>query len=182
LNPFVLARLELESPRPAGEALGALEQLLRDGLEAAGRRYRLFGGRRGHWFTMSLGMPLLGGGAPVLRARLPEAPDAGPSRFAITVAARAELIVFASFWVLLTVLGGGYQLLLQLVAVAAGRGTPRDVIEVLPGIGIMAGLLALGFWLFRRRAATDTTLMLAAFRRAVGVPEPGEAAVPPPLH
>jgi len=47
---------------------------------------------------------------------------------------------------------------------------------VLPGIGIMAGLLALGFWLFRRRGATDTRLLLASFQDALGSVEPDAPA------
>lgn len=178
MNPFVVARLELTSPRSAEQALGALEQLLRDGLEAADRRYRLFGRRRGRHFSMSLGLPFFGGGAPVLRARADEAVSG--ARFDVTVGARVELVVFTSFWLLLTVLGGGYQIFLQLSALAAGRATPNDVLEVLPGIGIMAGLLGLGFWLYRRRAVTDATLLLDAFRRAVGALDPGDMATP--LH
>jgi hypothetical protein len=179
LNPFVLARLELTSPRPAEEALTALERLVREGFGAGGRTYRVFGFRRGRYVTMSLGVPILGGGAPVLRARLPE--SAGPTRFDVTVGARAELIVAATLWALLTAVGGGYQLFIQLAAVAAGRAKARAVIEVLPGIAIMAGFLILGFWLFRRRGAVDTRLLLAGFRQAVGVPERDEPAAAP-LH
>jgi hypothetical protein len=158
MNPFVLARLELTSPRPAEEALGALERLVRDGFDAGGRSYRLFGFRRGRYVTMSLGLPILGGAAPVLRAWLHEV--AGPARFVVTVGARVELI---------TAIGGGYQLVLQIGAVAAGRAGAGAVLEVLPGIGIMAGLLALAFWLFRRRGAVDARLLLAGFRQALGV-------------
>ena len=178
MNPFVLARLELVSPRPAEEAMDALEQLVHDGFDEGGRTYRLFGFRRGRYFTMSLGMPILGGGAPVLRAWLPEA--TGPTRFDVTVGARLELVVAATLWALLTAVGGGYQLFLQLAAVAAGRAGANAVIEVLPGIGIMAGLLLLGYWLFRRRGATDTRLLLASFRHALGVVEADESVAP--LH
>ena len=170
MNPFVLARLELTSPRPAEEALGALERLVHDGFDAGGRSYRLFGFRRGRYVTMSLGLPILGGGAPVLRAWLPEIP--GPTRFDVTVGARLELIVAASLWALLTAVGGGYQLVLQIGEVAAGREGAGAVFEVLPGIGIMAGLLLLAFWLFRRRGVVDTRLLLAGFRQALGVTEP----------
>ena len=181
MNPFLLARLELVSPWPAEEALGAIDRLVAEGVEADGVRYRLFGGRRGRSFSMSLGMPLLGGGAPVLRGRL--ADGSGPTRFDVTVGARIELIVFGSFWTLLTVLGGGYQLFLQLAAVAARRAGAGAVLEVLPGIGIMAGLLVIGFWLFRRRGASDTRLLLVAFRRALGVPGADGPADPSrPLH
>ena len=170
MNPFVLARLELVSPRPAEEALRALEQLVREGFDDGSRSYRLFGFRRGRTVTMSLGMPVLGGGAPVLRARLPE--GAGPTRFDVTVGARLTLAVAGTLWALLTAVGGGYQLVLQLAAVAAGRADAGAVVEVLPGIGIMAGLLALGYWLFRRRGAVDTKLLLYGFRQALGVVEP----------
>lgn len=170
MNPFVLARLEMVSPRPAEEAMRALEQLVHEGFDADGRTYRLFGFRRGRYFTMSLGVPILGGGAPVLRAWLPE--GVGPTRFVVTVGARVELIVAATLWALLTAFGGSYQLLLQLAEVTAGRANAGAVLEVLPGIGIMAGLLALGFWLFRRRGATDTRLLLASFQDALASIEP----------
>ena len=173
MNPFVLARVEMTSPRPAEQVLGSLEKLVRDGFEASGRRFRLFGGRRGRYFSMSLGLPLVGGAAPVLRAWLQE--SAGPTRFDVSVGARLELVVFASFWLLLTVLGGGYQILLQLRAVAAHQATVGAVLEVLPGIAILAGLLALGFWLFRRRALHDMRLLLIAFRQAL---EADPAAAP----
>ena len=180
MNPFVLARLEVLSPRPIAEALGALERLVVEGVEVDGLRYRLFGGRRGDSFSMSLGMPILGGGAPVLRVR---SLTDGPTRLLVTVGARFELIVFGTFWALLTVVGGGYQLLLQLAAVAAGRAGVSAVVEVLPGIGIMSGLLLLGWWLFRRRGERDTRFLLACVHQALGIAAPDRAAAAgPPLH
>jgi hypothetical protein len=178
LNPFLLARLELVSPRPADEAWRALEQLVHDGLDDGGRHYRLFGGRHGRAFSMSLGLPFLGGSAPVLRAYQPG--DSVQARFDVTVGARVELIVFTAFWLLLTVLGGSYQLILQSSAVVAGRAPASAVLEVLPGIGIMAGLLALGLWLFRRRAARDAEFLVHGFRRAIGAATP-DADGPPPF-
>lgn len=62
---------------------------------------------------------------------------------------------------------GGYQLFLQLRAVARDGAPLSAVTDVLPGIGIMAGVLVLGFWLFRRRARFDTALLLEAFERAI---------------
>jgi hypothetical protein len=181
LNPFVLARLELVSPRPVAEALGALERLVVEGVDVDGRHYRLFGGRRGDYFSMSLGMPVLGGGAPVLRVR--SLADAGPPRLLVTVGARIELIVFGTFWALITAVGGGYQLLLQLAAVAAGRAGASAVLEVLPGIGIMVGILLLGWWMFRRRGESHTRFLLACFHRALGIAPPDRAAAAaPPLH
>lgn len=165
MNPFELAHVEIASPLPAERALDALEALVRDGIEAYGRRYRLFGERRGRFVTMSLGMPLLGGGSPVLRAWLHD--GSGPTRFGVSVGARIEFIVFASFWLLVTVVGGATQLFLQLRALAAGRGTIGDVVEVLPGIGIMAGILLLGTWLFRRRAGGQAEMLVHAFRDAI---------------
>jgi len=179
LNPFVLARLELVSPRPVAEALGALERLVVEGVDVDGRHYRLFGGRRGDYFSMSLGMPVLGGGAPVLRVR--SLADAGPPRLLVTVGARIELIVFGTFWALITAVGGGYQLLLQLAAVAAGRAGASAVLEVLPGIGIMVGILLLGWWMFRRRGESHTRFLLACFHRAPGIAPPDRAAAAAPL-
>jgi hypothetical protein len=68
LNPFVLARLEVLSPRPVAEALGALERLVVEGVEVRRSALPLFGGRRGDSFSMSLGMPILRRRRPVLRA------------------------------------------------------------------------------------------------------------------
>ena len=180
MNPFLLARLEVVSPRPADEAWRALEQLVHDGLDDGGRHYRLFGGRHGRAFSMSLGLPLLGGSAPVLRAFQPG--DSGQARFDVTVGARTEVIVLTTFWMLLTVLGGCYQLILQSSAVVAGRAPASAVLEVLPGIGIMTGLLALGLWLFRRRAARDAVFLVHGFRMAIGagVPAPSGAGRPTP--
>jgi hypothetical protein len=165
LNPFVLSRLELDSPRTLDQVWAALEGLLREGFEVEGRHYRLFGAHRGRYFTMSLGMPILGGSAPVLRAWLREESGA---HFDVSVGARIEFIVFGGFWLALTILGGGYQLFLQLAAMAAGRATTADVLAVLPGIAVMAGILALGFWFFRRRARHDGQLLLDLFRDTIG--------------
>ena len=174
MNPFVLSRLELDSPRPLEQVWASLEELLRDGFEVEGRRYRLFGAHRGRYFTMSLGMPLLGGAAPVLRAWLQN--ESAP-RFDVSVGARVEFIAFGGFWLVLTILGGGYQLFLQIADVAAGRATPGDVLGVLPGIGVMVGILAIGFWFFRRRANRDAQVLLEQFRDAIGAAR--SAAEPP---
>ena len=174
MNPFVLARLELSSPRPIEQAMAALDELVREGFEAHGHRYRLFGSRRGRYLSMSLGMPLLGGAAPVLRAWLRD--DLGGARFEVNVGARLELLLFGAFWLALTVLGGGYQLLLQLQALAAGRASAGEVLAVLPGIGIMVGIVALVLFHFRRRGARDSGLLLGAFRTAIGAAPGGGAA------
>jgi hypothetical protein len=181
VNPFVFVRCELASPRDPDAALGGLERLVREGFDAEGRRYRLFGARRGRFVTMSLGMPVFGGGAPILRASL--LPGARPTTFEVTIGARLEVVLLGSFWALITVLGGGWQVLLQLREVLAGRAGWSAVTDVFPGIAVMAGILALGFWLLRRRSALDSALLLAAFRDAVGAP--GEDGVPlatTPLH
>ncbi len=166
MNPFVLARLELDSPRPAERVSAELDRLLREGFDAGGRRYRLFGARRGGYLTMSLGLPLIGGAAPVLRARLRDFP--GPVRFDVHVTARLEVIVFGAFWVALTVLGGGYQLALQISEWSAGRARASDIWDVLPRIGVMAALIGIPLWYFRRRAMQDAGLLLDAFRDAIG--------------
>lgn len=166
MNPFLVSRLELDSPRPLEQVWADLERLVREGFEAGGYRYRLFGSRRGRYFSMSLGLPVLGGAAPVLRAWLRG--DSGTPRFDVSIGARLEFILLGGFWLLVTVLGGGYQVWLQLRAVAAGRASTSDLMAVLPGIAIMVGILVLGFWLFRRRAARDARLLLGAFRDAIG--------------
>jgi hypothetical protein len=180
VNPFVFVRCELSSPREPEVALGGLERVVREGFDAEGRRYRLFGGRRGRAVTMSLGMPVFGGGAPILRAWL--LPEARPTTFEITIGARLEVMALAALWALLTALGGGWQLVLQLREVLAGRAGWSAVTDVLPGIGVMAGILALGWWLLRRRSRLDSVLLLAAFRDAVGAPpESGPALAAAPL-
>jgi hypothetical protein len=173
LNPFVFARLAVDSPRPADQVSVALDQLLREGFEAGGRRYRLFGMRRGGYLTMSLGLPLIGGAAPVLRARLRE--DHVPAHFDVHVMARIEIILFGVFWLALTILGGGYQLMLQVSEYLAGRAAASEVWDVLPRIGIMAGLIVLPLWYFRRRARQDAVLLLGAFRDAIGAAREGTA-------
>src|SRR5262249_30316366 len=107
VNPFLLARLDVVSPSPPALALDPLEALVGHGLQAYVRRYLLVGERHGRYLTMSLGMPLLGGGAPVLRAWLRDA--AGPPRFGVSVGARIEFVAFAAFWLLVTVVGGSVQ-------------------------------------------------------------------------
>ena len=172
MNPFVLSRLELHSPRPLERVLESLDALLRDGVDHEGRHYRLFGSRRGRYFSMSLGMPVLGGTSPVLRAWL--GADAGTPRFHVQVGARLELMLFGGFWLALTVVGGGYQLLLQLLAMAAGRATLDDVWAVLPGIGIMAAIVGFALWYFRSRGGREGEFLVDSFRYAIGaVPEHG---------
>ena len=55
--------------------------------------------------------------------------------------------------------------------------------RVLPGIGIMVGILLLGWWMFRRRGESHTRFLLACFHRALGIAPPDRAAAAaPPLH
>jgi hypothetical protein len=177
--PFVLARLEVLTPRSAEEAMGALKQLLAEGIELGDRGYHLFGIRRGRYFSMSLGAPVLGGGGPVLRAWLQE--GSVPTRFDVMVGARIEVLVLAAFWAFITVVGVVTQLFLQLAAVAAGRAGVRAVLELLPAFAVMAGILVVGHLMFRLRAGRDARLLLGAFRGALGGDGPDEAA-PAPLH
>ena len=177
--PFVLQWLDVQTPRSADEAMDALKRLLVDGFESGGRGYHLFGVRRGRYFSMSLGAPLLGGGGPVLRAWLQE--GSVPTRFDVIVGARVEVLVFVAFWAVITVVGGGTQLILQLAAVAAGRAGARDVLELLPAFAIMVGVLLFGHLLFRIRGRRDTRLLLSAFRSALVDDVPGDAESAP-LH
>jgi hypothetical protein len=180
LNPFVLTRLELDTSRPLEQVWAGLDHLLAEGVRSEHGRYRLFGGRRDRYFSMSFGMPILGGTAPVLRAWLRDTP--GPPRFAVSVGARVEFIVFGGFWLAVTLVGAVVQLALQLRAVAAGRGTVADVVAVLPGIGVMAGILGIGFWFFRHRASRDAGPLLAAFRHAIGATPGTDSPVAVPTH
>ncbi len=178
MNPFEFVRCELSSPREPEAALGGLERLVREGFESGGRRYRLFGARRGRRVSMSLGMPVFGGGAPILRAGL--LPEVRPTTFEVTIGARLEVVALGGFWALLTALGGGWQIVLQAREALAGRAGWGAVADVLPGIAVMAGILALGVWLLRRRTALDSVLLLEAFRDAVGAP--GGAGRPHAAH
>ena len=177
MNPFVFARLELPTPWSAEQARVALQQLVRDGFEADGRLYRLFGGWHGRQFSMSLGVTFVGGSAPVLRATLAE--GAGPVRLSVTVGARLGLSVIMWLWALLTVGGGGYQLLVQLAAMAAGKA--NDVPGVLEAIAIAAGMLVIGHWFYRLRGTRETRLLLDALRSALTIAPPNRA-IPGPLH
>jgi hypothetical protein len=175
MNPFEVGRCVITSPHPPEGARTRLGTLLREGFEAGGRHHPLFGGIRGRHLSMSFGVPVLGGGAPVLRARL--RPGARSATFDVSIGARLELVLLAGAWGLVTVAGGGLQLLLQLREVLAGRAGWSAVTDVLPGIGIMAGILVLGTWLFRRRAKGEGDVLLLAFREAV---DGSAASVPPP--
>ena len=168
LNPFVFARLALDSPQPAEHVSAALDRLLREGFEAGGRRYRLFGRRRGGYLTMSLGLPLLGGAAPVLRAWMRE--PAGPATFDVLVTARFEVILFGAFWIWLILAGACIQLGLQISEWRAGHASARDVLDVLPRIAIMAGLIGLPLWYLQRRGRSETRLLVTAFRDALQHP------------
>ena len=172
-NPFELARLELDSPQPAGLALASLDRLLRDGFEAGGRRYRVFGSRHGGAVRMSLGLPFVGGAAPILAARLRSAGTV--ARFDVRVHARAELVVLAVAWASLVLLGGGLQLGLRVREVLERRATLASVGEVLPGILVMAACAAAAFAYFRHRATRDAGLLVGAFRDAIGAGPPARA-------
>lgn len=162
MNPFELARAELHPPWDAARTLAAVDVLLRDGLLVGGTHYRLFGWRRGRAFSLSLGMPLLGGGAPVLRARVRDDPT--PTTLDVAVGARHEIVLFTGFWGLLTVLGGGYQLWLQCARVFSGEAGWGAVGEVLPGIALMAALVVGGLWFWRARQRPQALALLEQVR------------------
>jgi hypothetical protein len=170
VNPFELARAELDTPWDAERVCGAIDELLRHGFIEGEARYRLFGGRSGRAFSMSLGLPLLGGGAPVLRGRVRE--GSGSTTLEVTVGARAELVVFGTFWGLLTVCGGGYQLLLQCRRVLAGEAGWGAVFEVLPGIALMAAIVMLGVGLWRRTQKRRAHALIERLRLELGASAP----------
>ena len=174
MNPFELAREEVHTPLDAEHALAAIDALLRDGFALGDAHYRLFGGRVGRAFSMSLGMPLLGGGAPVLRGRLHD--GVGAASLELAVGARYEFLAFGWGWILLTVVGGGYQVVLQLQRVLAGQAGASAVLEVLPGIGLMALLIlgAIGLW--RRRGRSHVQVLLEQVRRVLRATSPDRPA------
>ena len=179
MNPFELARAELFTPWDGERVLAAIDALLREGFVVGDRRYRLFGGRLGHGFSMSLGLPLLGGGAPVLRGRVRD--GVGASTLDIRVGARHEFVLFGWFWLLLIVLGGGYQLLLQARGVLAGEAGWSAVFEVLPGIAIMGSLLGfgLGFWRQRQRPRARALIEQLRLRLAATYSDPSDLPLTP---
>lgn len=166
MNPFVLARAELPLPGDANHALMAIDLMLRDGLLVGERRHWLFGWRKGGAFSMSLGLPILGGGRPVLRGRVLE--GAHPARLGLSVGARIPIILFVTFWAVVTVVGGGYQVYLQARRVVAGAATWRAIVDVLPGIAIMAALSFGGLALWRYRARGEAHALVEQLRIGVG--------------
>ena len=173
MNPFVLARAELFTPWDAERVLAAIDTLLREGFDVGDAHYRLFGGRLGRAFSMSLGLPFIGGGAPVLRGRLREGTSA--ATLDITVGGRHEAVVFCWFWILLTAVGGSYQLWLQVQRVLAGAAGWGAVAEVLPGIGIMAGIVTLGLGLWRHRAVPQAHALIEQLRLTLEASYPSTA-------
>jgi hypothetical protein len=183
MNPFVLASDELVLPARADRVRADLDALIGGGFDFDGRHYKLFGGRIGSRFSLSLGMPVLGGGAPVVRGRVHE--DGMSTRLSLTAGARYEAIALAGFWMLITVAGGGYQLYLQTGRVLAGQAPWSAVAEVLPGIGIMAGICALGIALWRKRSAGPARALIDVIRQHLisGDEDAADRRVPAaPIH
>ncbi len=186
MNPFVLASEELVVPAPSERVLADLEELIAGGFESEGRHYRVFGGRVGSRFSLSLGMPILGGGAPVLRGRARG--DAMTTTLALAVGARYELIALVGFWWLITVFGGGYQLWLQARRALAGEAGWGAVTEVLPGIAILGSLSIAGLVLWRRRNLRAARALIDVVHQFVFTADPAEpgagaaSPVPPPIH
>lgn len=180
MNPFVLASDELVLPVPADRVRANVDALIDGGFDADGRHYKLFGGRVGSRFSLSLGMPILGGGAPVVRGRVLE--DGMSTRLSLTAGARYEAIALIGFWGVITVAGGGYQLVLQAGRVLAGQASWGAVTEVLPGIAIMAGICILGIALWRRRSMGPARALLDVVRQFLisgGEDAAGDGRVPP---
>lgn len=168
MNPFELAHAELTTPWARPEVESGLDTLLAHGFEYEGFRYRVFGARRGADFSMSLGLPVLGGGEPVLRGRVHEA--AAGCRLVASVGARYELAFFGAFWIALTVLGGGIQLALQWSRIARDGAPWSALTGVLPGIGILAACTFGGIALWRWRSRPRVAQLLGALARASGAP------------
>ena len=176
MNPFELAHAELATPWAVAEVEAGLDALLLHGFEDGGFRYRVFGVRNGRGFSMSLGLPLLGGGEPVVRGRIADA--ANGCTLIASVGARLELLLFGWFWILVTLLGAGVQLVLQWSRVVRD-GAPWSVVaEVLPGIAILATCTFGGIALWRWRARRRVTQWFAALARAVGRSGPSGSTVP----
>ncbi len=177
MNPFELARAELCTPWELERVFAAIDRLLREGFEIGGMRYRLFGARRGHAFNLSLGLPLLGGGAAVLRGRVRERVQ--PLTLDVSVGGRYQLVLFGWFWFVVIVGGGGYQLLLQLRRVFAGEAAWSAVAEVVPGIALVAGIVGIGFLSWRRRQLPRALALIEQLRLHLDASHPSEPLLPP---
>ena len=176
MNPFELARTELFTPWDAARVSAAIDALLRDGIVAGDVHYRLFGARIGRAFSMSHGLPLLGGGTPVLRGRVRD--GTGSTTLEVWVGARHEFVAFGTFWALLTVLGGGYQLLLQCRRVLAGEAGWGAVLEVLPGIAIMAAIVLFGIGWWRRTQRPQAHALIERLRQQLDASAPAAPPIP----
>jgi hypothetical protein len=170
LNPFELARTELTTPWARPEVESGLDALLAQGFQYDGFAYRVFGRRQGAAFSFSLGLPLLGGGEPVLRGRV--TPDAAGCRLVATVGARLELALFGWFWILVTLLGAGVQLSLQCTRVLREGASWSAVTAVLPGIALLMLLTFGGIAFWRWRTRPRVAQLLAALARATGASLP----------
>jgi hypothetical protein len=184
VNPFVLTRTVLCTPWAPERVLATLDELLRDGFLTGERRHRLFGWRRGRTFSLSLGMPVVGGGEPVVRGHVRD--DAGSSLLDVSVGARLSMVLLIGFWMVITVVGGCGQVYLQVRGVYAGGGSWSTVLEVLPGIAIMAALSFGGLALWRHRNSVYAGVLIERLCQpigaSIGVPSGHRPPPIPPRH
>ncbi len=163
MNPLELESEALTGAASPEQARAALDGVLHQGVHIDGQHRRLYGWRLGNRYSLSLGVPVLGGHEPVIRGNVE--PSGSGVEAAVRVGARVEAMV--GFWAasLLFVGGCSYQLVRQAFhpdPQAGGR--PAAMLGVIPGAALVLGLLGLPLWFWRRRAARSAEELVDVLR------------------
>lgn len=165
-HPLIYRRATIRSTRSHEGAQYAVDTLIRLGVDIEDRHHSIYGWRRGGVFSFSDGAPLFSH-RPVLRGRF--IPVGGGVEARVSVGARAESIVVFTGFVVFLAASAVYQIVLQL----AGSEVPEGgrlagLLSVLPGMGIMASIVAGSVWWMRRTAAGHAEFLLAILRWSLG--------------
>lgn len=165
-GPFNFEADPLSSSLSTEQARAVIDQLLAEGVDVEGVRTRLYGWRLGDRFSMSFGVPFLSG-ASVLRGRL-ESRSTGVD-VVFGIGSRVEAIVLFVGIGLVAVVGAVAQLWRSLAGpLESGMTRSSAVLDVLPGIVIVVGILVFGLWGLRRRMKRDATLLTLALEAWLG--------------
>lgn len=177
-HPLVFLRATVPSPLAPGQAERAVDELVEDGIDIEGRHRRVYGWRRGRWFSFTLGVPVLSG-RPVLRGRL--VPAGGGVEARVSVAARAEALVSVTGGILVLAAGALYQVFLQLAGPEVPEGGRlAGLLSVLPGIAVMAAIVTGWLWWWRRISVGHSELLLQALRVYLEADRAGPEGLPVP--